>query len=198
MRAWNELATSGLAIAGITVLAVAQQGPPPGLTAPGTAVTNTYFITGRQYGGWLMTAFDSIPASKYGYRPTPAQLSVGTVAAHLEKSNYLLCGNMAGTPHPMTGKDTLADSLRGQWPKDTLVARLKTSFEFCTAAFQRVNDANLADSMPVVLPSGTRKFLRARLTLVFVTDLVDHYSQIANYMRLNGMIPPSSYPPPKK
>ena len=35
---------------------------------------------------------------------------------------------------------------------------------------------------------------RARMVLVYVADLVDHYSQIANYMRLNGMLPPSSYP----
>jgi hypothetical protein len=39
--------------------------------------------------------------------------------------------------------------------------------------------------------------VRARLAVVFVTDLVDHYSQIANYMRINGLVPPSSYPRPK-
>jgi hypothetical protein len=41
---------------------------------------------------------------------------------------------------------------------------------------------------------GGRKMVRARLVDIFVLDLVDHYSQIAIYMRLNGMLPPSAYP----
>ena len=103
MRAWNMLATSGIAIAAVTGVALAQ-GAAPAPSAPGTAVMNTYKQMGVQYLGWLKAAFDSIPAAKYGYRPTPAQMSIGTVASHLEKSNYLLCGNFAGTPRPQTGK----------------------------------------------------------------------------------------------
>lgn len=151
----------------------------------------------NQYVGWLQTAFDSIPASKYGFRPTPAQMTVGTVAAHLEYANYLLCAFIGGTPHPFTGKDTLPDSVRGQWPKDTLVTRLKASFAFCKAAWDKVNDATLADSVSTPPPWRKPKNARARLVILFTTDLVDHYSQMANYMRIMGMIPPSSYPPPK-
>ena len=42
-----------------------------------------------------------------------------------------------------------------------------------------------------------KKNVRALLVIAFATDLADHYSQMANYMRLNGMIPPSSLPPSK-
>ena len=151
----------------------------------------------NQYAGWLQTAFDSIPAAKFGFRPTPSQMSVGTVAAHLEYANYLLCSYMSGMPHPFVGKDTLDDSVRGMWPRDTLLTRLKASFAFCTAAWNKVSDANLADSVPTGPPFIKRKNARARLVVLFTTDLVDHYSQMANYMRIMGMIPPSSYPPPK-
>ena len=175
--------------------AVTAQQPAP--AAPGTVVTSVFHAAGTQYGGWLMTAFDSISASKYSYKPTPAQMSMGEIMPHLENANYLLCTRFSGIPHPMTARDSTADTLKALWPKDTLVARLKASFAFCDAAFAKVTDANLADTISVTTPGGVRKVTRARLVLVFVMDLVDHYSQLSNYMRLNGMIPPSSYPRPK-
>jgi len=177
-------------------VASAQQ-PAPAAAAPGTVVTTVIHNAGTQYGAWLMTAFDSIPASKYSFKPTPVQMPIGEIASHLESANYLLCTPFSGIPHPMTARDSTVDSVKALWPKDTLVVRLKASFAFCDAAFAKVTDANLADTLTLTLPSGTRKFVRAHLVLVFVTDLVDHYSQLANYMRLNGMIPPSSYPRPK-
>jgi len=171
----------------------AQQAPAP--SAPGTVITSAIRGFGTNYAGWLMTAFDSIPAAKYGFRPTPVQMTVGTVAGHLESANYALCTRFSGMAHPMTAKDSSADSVKGQWPKDTLVARLKASFEFCNKAFETVTDANLVDSMPGFAPG--RKMVRARLVDIFVLDLVDHYSQIANYMRIMGMVPPSAYPRPR-
>jgi hypothetical protein len=176
---------------------IAAQQPAPAPSAPGTVVTSTYHAAGTQYGGWLMTAFDSIPAAKFSFKPTPAQMPIGEIAPHLENANYLLCERFSGMSHPMTARDSTADSLKALWPKDTLIARLKASFAFCDAAFAKVTDANLADTIAVTTPTGVRKIVRARLVLVFVMDLVDHYSQLANYMRLNGMIPPSSYPRPK-
>jgi uncharacterized damage-inducible protein DinB len=167
----------------------AQQAPQP--SAPGTVITSAIHGFGMQYGAWLMTAFDSIPADKYGYKPTPKQMSIGEVAAHLEGANYLLCTKFSGTSHPMTARDSTPDSVKAMWPKDTLVARLKASFAFCHTALSAVTDAQLTDSMPGF---GGRKMVRARLVDIFVLDLVDHYSQIAIYMRLNGMLPPSAYP----
>jgi hypothetical protein len=59
-----------------------------------------------------------------------------------------------------------------------------------------VDDAKLSEMIPVGPPAGGRTVLRARYVLIYVTDLVDHYSQIANYMRLNGLVPPSALPRP--
>jgi hypothetical protein len=171
----------------------AQQPPQP--SAPGTVVVSSLRRFGNQYGAWLTTAFDSVPAAKYGYKPTPAQMSVGQVAAHLEEANYSICGRMSGMTRPMTARDSAADTVKATWPKDTLVARLKASFDFCKTGWDGLKDAQLVDSVPGFAPG--HKIVRATLAVVFVTDLVDHYSQMANYMRLNGMIPPSSYPRPK-
>ena len=91
----------------------------------------------------------------------------------------------------MTARDSLADSVKATWPKDTLTARLKASFAYCNQALASVTDAQLADPIQT---GPNRTFLRARLELGYVTDLVDHYSQMANYMRLIGMLPPSALP----
>src|ERR1041385_8602694 len=90
----------------------------------------------------LIAAAEEIPADKYGYKPTPAQMSVGQVVIHLANGNDKMCGWVAGSEAPAAPQLTPADS------KEKLVARLKQSFDFCTTALVRTNDANLADSVP--------------------------------------------------
>ena len=184
----------------IRVLSVAVFAFPAALAAQqptANPITNTFKASGARYAGWLTAAFDSIPASKYGYKPTPVQQSIGYVAQHLEDANYQLCSRFAGTPHTTTARDSLADTVKAKWPRDTLVARLKASFAFCESALAQVQDAKLTDELPAGPPGSGRTAPRARYVLAYVTDLVDHYSQIANYMRLMGMVPPSAQPRPR-
>ncbi|HEY7569519.1 MAG TPA: DinB family protein [Gemmatimonadaceae bacterium] len=149
------------------------------------------------YGNWLKAAFDSIPAARYDFKPTPIQQSVGYIAQHLEDANYQLCSIIGGTTRTTTAKDSLADTVKEKWPKDTLVARLWTSLLYCQAAFTRLDDARLAELVTVGPPGATRTFPRARYVMLFITDLAEHYAQIAAYMRAMGMVPPSALPPPK-
>ena len=136
------------------------------------------------FGSRLTAAFDSIPAARYDYRPTPPQQTIGYIAQHLEDANYSLCERMADLRHPRTAKDSLADTIKARWPKDTLVARLEASLRFCDSALARTGK----------LESGAL----ASTLLAFETDLAEHYSQIAGYMRLLGMVPPSALPPRKR
>lgn len=142
------------------------------------------------FGGWLISAFDSVPADKYGYKPTPVQQTVGYIAQHLEGANYQLCARFSGLPLPAMASDATPDTVKAKWPKDTLVTRLKTSFYFCRDAMARLEDSHLGDTYPVA--GTTRTTTRTRDVVLFLTDLADHYSQIANYMRMMGMIPPSA------
>jgi uncharacterized damage-inducible protein DinB len=112
------------------------------------------------------------------------------VGAH---ANYELCSKFGGLPHQMTSKDSLADSIKARWPKDTLTARLRASFSFCQRAWSKLTDANLADEMTPIVPAApARTYPRARFVVLFSFDLVDHWSQVATYMRLLGMVPPST------
>src|SRR5216117_4282089 len=81
----------------------------------------------QRYARILVAAAEAMPADKYSYRPTPAQMSFAEVQVHLIKEgNDLLCGKVAGmAPPTRTAIDTTAG-------KDALVARLKESFDFCT------------------------------------------------------------------
>ena len=143
----------------------------------------------------LAQAFDSIPASKFGYRPTPAQLTVGYIAQHLASDNYLFCNNFGVMKATISAKDSAtADSVKATWPRDSLVNKMKASFAFCEKAFAQVDDAKLADQVSMTFGTNTRVLTRASMVLGHALDMADHYSQIANYMRLNNILPPTALP----
>lgn len=146
----------------------------------------------------LAQAFDSIPEAKFSYKPTPAQLTIGYVAQHLANDNYFFCNNfgeMKGTRAP---EDTSTpDSVKATWPKAKLVTQLKDSFKFCQDAFAQLNDRNLAEAVTITFGGNSRQSTRANMALGHALDLADHYSQIANYMRLNNMLPPTALPRPR-
>ena len=145
----------------------------------------------------LAQAFDSIPESKFSYKPTPAQLTIGYIAQHLASDNYFFCNNFGATKATRTAEDsTTADSGKATWPKDRLVSKLKESFAFCESAFAQLDDAKLADQITMTFGGNSRTTTRANMVLGHVVDMADHYSQIANYMRLNNMLPPTALPRP--
>lgn len=162
---------------------------------PANRVAQTFKSFGRPYGAWLIAALDSIPAGKYDYRPTPVQQSIGYIAQHLEDANYQICERFGSASRAMTGKDAVADTVKARWPKDTLVARLRASLVFCAAAIDRLTDASLADTLMAGPPGARQPVKRARYLILLVTDLAEHYAQLAAYMRLIGLVPPSALPP---
>jgi Domain of unknown function (DUF3471) len=161
--------------------ALAGQSPSPIAPEPPNAVMVQFVRFADIFGGRLVAAFDSIPAGRYSYRPTPPQQTIGYIAQHLEDANYNLCGRLGVLKHARTSKDSLSDSVKARWPKDTLVARLEASLRFCDTAMERMGKLE----SPIL----------ASTLLAFETDLAEHYSQISGYMRMLGMVPPSALPP---
>ncbi len=147
----------------------------------------------------IAQAFDSIPESMFGYRPTPTQLTVGNVAQHLANDNYFYCGNF-GDMKPTRSAEEMAtpDSVKATWPKAALVKNLKESLAFCESAFTQLDDAKLAEGFTMTFGANSRPSTRAAMALGHAIDLADHYSQIANYMRLNNMLPPTALPRPAR
>lgn len=145
----------------------------------------------------LAQAFDSIPERLFSYSPTPAQQTIGYIAQHLANDNYLFCNAFGDMKATQAAEDTTtADSIKATWPKERLMARLNASFTFCENAFAQLNDVNLADQITYTFRGQSRTATRAGMVLGHIVDMADHYSQIANYMRLNNLLPPTARPRP--
>jgi uncharacterized damage-inducible protein DinB len=145
----------------------------------------------------IAQAFDSIPESKFGYKPTPAQLTFGYIAQHIASDDYLFCNTFGAMKANVSDKDTSTpDSVKATWPREELVTKLKASFAFCDQALDQVTDATISDAVTFTIGGTARNTTRVNMVLIHALDVTDHYSQIANYMRLNGMVPPTALPRP--
>lgn len=131
----------------------------------------------------LVASAELMPADKYGFKPTPAQMSFGEVVVHLARGNAFLCSSIAGKDRPTW------TAIQPTAPKDSLVARLKSSFDYCATALAGVDDSKLAEPVPFF---GDKPVSRAYAMFVTIDDWADHYSQFAIYMRLNGELPPTA------
>ena len=172
---------------------------PPSATPPANPVTTVFRTRTMGLQRNLAQAFDSIPEAKFGYRPTPAQLTIGYIAQHLASDNYLFCNAFGDTKATVPEKDTATpDSVKAKWPKDSLVAKLKASFTFCETAFAQLDDAKLGDQITMTFGGQSRTMTRAGMVLGHALDMADHYSQLANYMRLNNIVPPTALPRPTR
>jgi hypothetical protein len=167
-----------LAVAVLVPAALAAQSQAPQSPADGVMLSFEHYAD--LYGSRLVAAFDSIPAARYDYRPTPTQQTIGYIAQHVADGNYSLCDRFGDLKHTATPNDSVADVVKARWPKDTLVARLRASLRFCDAAIERAGVLKSSDV--------------ASTLLGFETDLAEHYSQLSGYMRLLGMVPPSALP----
>ena len=175
---------------------LAAQNPAPAATANPITTSFRNRITAMHRN--IAQAFDSIPESKFSYKPTPAQLSFGYIAQHIADDDYFFCNNFGTIKGTRAAEDTAtADSVKATWPKAKLVEQLKASFAFCDQAIAQVDDAKLGESVTMTFRGNSRQVPRAAMVLGHAMDLADHYSQLANYMRLNGMLPPTALPRPR-
>lgn len=164
-------------------VAVALAIVPPVSSAQANPVAQAFRRTATTEGKNLVAAAEVMPADKYGYKPTPAQMSFGQIVAHLIEGNDYLCGNIAGAKPPARAK--LAETAA----KDALVARLKETFQFCDQALASLDDSKLSEQLDFF---GGSKASRATEEMVTVGDWADHYSQMSNYLRLNNLLPPTA------
>ena len=187
-----RVSRTALAVVALPITLGAQQPS----SNPITAVMKQRTMTFQQR---LAQAFDSIPERIFGYKPTPAQLTIGYIAQHVANDNYLFCNNFGAMKGARAAEDTTtADTIKAKWPKDRLVAQLKTSFKFCEDALAQLNDAKLGDQITQTLGNGqSRTVTRAGPVMGHIIDMADHYSQLSNYMRLNNILPPTALPRPR-
>jgi hypothetical protein len=135
----------------------------------------------------MAAAAEAMPAGKYGFKPSPEMNSFGHLVMHIAQSNNMLCSKASGAAAPDV---KISDSD----PKDKLVAALKTSFEYCTTALEKVDDSKLGEQMMLF---GNRPGSRAAAMIFLYGSWTDHYATEAIYLRLNGILPPTAQPEKK-
>ena len=94
-------------------------------------------LAGRQKN--TVAAIDEMPADKFGFKPTPEQMSFGHLATHIVEGNYFFCAKVGDVPQPKF------EELPETAAKEKLVAAVTASFDFCGTALAKAEDAKLGD-----------------------------------------------------
>lgn len=149
-----------------------------------SAAVSTARSLWQQLTGYITTAAQDLPDSLYSYRPTPEVRTFGQLFGHLAGSQYLFCAVALGdSPRQEDAVETRVSS------KTELVAALKASTEYCERAYAQTDQAS---QQPARLFGQDRTRLYALMQNA--THNGEHYGNIVTYLRLNGIVPPSSRP----
>jgi hypothetical protein len=150
---------------------------------PASPVADAVRAAASRAGDDFIAAAEDMPADKYGFKPVPAQMSFGEVITHMAAGNDALCSGIGGVPVPRRS------ALGADASKAKLVARLRETVQFCRTALARVDDSSLGEKVPYF---GDREISRAEAMVAAAEEWAGHYSQIAVYLRLNGLVPPTA------
>ena len=134
--------------------------------------------------GEVIAAAEKMPEANYSFKPTPEVRSFGQILGHIADTQYGFCSAAAGMPNPMK------DIEKSMTSKTELVTALKNAVAYCYKAFDGMTDARGSQTMKLM------NYDVARLTVLSIntahTD--EHYGNLVTYLRLKGIVPPSSEP----
>lgn len=167
----------------LLALGIAAQAQSPDMTAPQLL---SYYEYGRKN---LLGAAEKLPAEHFGFRPTSDVRSVAELFGHIINLNYMACAALRNESNP--NKENLEKTLKS---RDEVIMALKASFELCDGAFKNLTDANLRDTFK----SGEREIPKISPAFLLIIHNMEHYGNLVTYLRLKGIVPPSSEPPPQK
>ena len=138
----------------------------------------------------LVASAELLPADKYGYHPTEAQITFGQLIVHIVQTNVALCSGLTQATSPWTPEEL--KKMSNTDPKDTLVGAVRRSFDYCGEALAKATDTQLPDEATMFgKPTGMS---RAAVMIILATDWADHYSTAASYLRMNSILPPTAQP----
>jgi uncharacterized damage-inducible protein DinB len=149
-----------------------------------------YWITNTEQ--HVVAAADAMPADKYDYAPTNGAFQgVRTFAEqvkHLAANNYRMAAKIMGQKPTSDQEDETGPETVNT--KVEIMEYLKGSFTALHKAMATMNDHNLTEPIPGM--SGTWQKARLGLAIDAVAHSFDHYGQMVEYLRMNGIIPPGS------
>jgi uncharacterized damage-inducible protein DinB len=130
---------------------------------------------------YVIAAAEQMPEAEYGFKPTPEVRSFGQLVGHIANAQFMICSLAMGERSPAT------QNYEQVTAKAALVEALRASSAVCDRAYQQSDES----AMQVGNLFGQERTRLAMLALNAAHDF-EHYGNIVTYMRLKGMVPPSS------
>jgi uncharacterized damage-inducible protein DinB len=131
---------------------------------------------------YIQKAAEQMPEADYSFKPTPDVRSFGQLIGHLAGAQNLICS--AALAEPSKSEDDIEKNVTA---KAELVAAFKASTAYCARAYAQTD---------AVTAGSTKLFGRetTRLSALIHNAVHDgeHYGNIVTYLRIKGMVPPSS------
>jgi uncharacterized damage-inducible protein DinB len=183
-----------LALAGCCGMTASAQMAPKSTIAPGAMIDpgKSFNAALSDFEEEMMGLAKAMPADKYDFAPSaalfaPAQTteysgvrSFGAMVLHIASANYYYASALSGMKPDVDMKGI--ENITG---KDKIVAALEASFVFTHKAIGTLTMQNAFESV-----HGTST--RASLAGGVVAHGYDHYGQLVEYLRMNGIVPPAS------
>jgi hypothetical protein len=151
--------------------------------------------------GDIVAAARAMPEAKFDYRPTPDVRSFGQIVGHLLGSQFIYCAQAKGLGIGMMDKAllrrlgpirTYAEAPTGTVvaapSKETILGLLDEGMAFCKEAYGPMTDAAAVE----MIGKPGRLSLRLRPLMDNVAHNNLHYGNLVTYLRLNGLVPPST------
>ena len=169
----------------------AQQNPPAAPPAQGqprppvpleTALQNQH----RSIRGFLAKGAEMMPEEHYSFKPTEAQRTFGQLVGHIAQANFSSCAALLGQPNPIQGR-RLEQELK---TKAELTKALNDSLALCDQAYAGTTAANVAE----MITTGQNQSSRGGRIAGNTAHNNESYGTMVVYLRLKGLVPPSSEP----
>lgn len=172
------LATVAAAAAVLAPACAQSQAEAPSTSAAFAGMTGSW----RAMTEYFTTAAEEGSDSLYAFRPVEGVRSFGELVGHVAGAQYMFCAMALGEEVPPEG--AVEESMKS---KADLVAALKASTEYCNRAYALTDDQLTA---PVTIFG--QENTRMGALVMNSNHNAEHYGNMVVYLRLNGIVPPSS------
>ena len=144
----------------------------------------------------IISAVDAMPADKFGFAPTDGEFkgvrTFGQMVKHLSATNHILAAAALGEEPPADAGDELGpENVR---TKSEILTYLKSSFVHLDKAVEAIGQANIPANASPISPLKRGEVTRLALITETLLHAYDHYGQLVEYLRMNGVVPPASRP----
>jgi hypothetical protein len=156
--------------------------------APSNPITQTLRAAWTEAKTNIRKSADVMPEAKYGFKPVETVRSFGAILAHVAGASYEFCAAAKNekTPYP---EDAFEKSAK---TKAEIVKGLDGAIAYCDEVYKTLDDAKAAQMVAGAF--GGPQGARAANLIGNTNHFNEHYGNIVTYLRINGLVPPSSAP----